>query len=458
MKPAAPQPPKGELKLSQRMLSEANVPPLGVRGPKVLVITYYWPPAGGPGVQRWLKFVKYLPDYNIEPLVYIPENPSYPLIDVGLLGEVNPETTIIKHKIIEPYAWASVFSKGNTNKISSGIIPAQKKQSFLQKMLLSVRGNLFIPDARVLWVDPSIKYLAGYIQEHNIETIITTGPPHSLHLIGLGLKKQSGVKWVADFRDPWTTIGYHKKLKLSRYAAGKHKKLEREVLTTADVVLVTSPTTKKEFEAITTKPITVITNGYDVEKVAKLPLDEKFSLAHIGSFLSERNPEILWQSLAELVAENADFRTHFELKLIGAVSSEVTESINIYGLSTFVNNLGYVSHDDAITAQRTSQVLLLVEIDSDETKCIIPGKLFEYMVSERPIIAIGPVGADFADIIRSTNTGTFVTYSEKDRLKDTILDYFKEYQTGVLMSHPIGLQQYSRKNLTGKLAELLNTI
>jgi hypothetical protein len=425
---------------------------------KVLIITYYWPPAGGPGVQRWLKFVKYLPDYNIEPFVYIPKNPSYPLIDVGLLGEINPKTTIIKQKIIEPYAWASVFSKGSTNKISSGIIPAQKKQSFLQKMLLWVRGNLFIPDARVLWVNPSIKYLAGYIKQHKIDTVITTGPPHSLHLIGLGLKKQSGVKWVADFRDPWTTIGYHKKLKLSKYATGKHKKLEREVLNTADVVLVTSPTTKKEFEVITTKPITVITNGYDVEKVAKLPLDQKFSLAHIGSFLSERNPEILWQSLAELVAENIDFRTHFQLKLIGAVSNDVMESINIHGLSTFVNNLGYVSHDDAITAQRMSQVLLLVEIDSDKTKCIIPGKLFEYMVSERPIIAIGPVGADFADIIRSTNTGAFMTYNEKARLKETILNYFKEYQTGSLRAHPIALQQYSRKNLTRKLAELLNTI
>ena len=425
---------------------------------KVLIITYYWPPAGGPGVQRWLKFVKYLPDYNIEPVVYIPENPSYPLIDVGLLGEINPKTTIIKQKIIEPYAWASAFSKGSTNKISSGIIPAQKKQSFLQKMLLWVRGNLFIPDARVLWVNPSIKYLAEYIQEHNIDTIITTGPPHSLHLIGLGLKKQSGIKWVADFRDPWTTIGYHKKLKLSKYSAGKHKNLEREVLTTADVVLVTSPTTKREFEAITARPITVITNGYDVDKFAKRPLDEKFSLAHIGSFLSERNPEILWQSLAELIAENTDFRTHFQLKLIGAVSNEVMESINIYGLSTFVNNLGYVSHDDAITAQHMSQVLLLVEIDSDETKCIIPGKLFEYMVSERPIIAIGPVGADFADIIRSTNTGAFINYNEKVKLKETILNYFKEYQTCSLRAHPIGLQQYSRKNLTGKLAELLNTI
>ncbi|KGO88607.1 glycosyl transferase family 1 [Flavobacterium rivuli WB 3.3-2 = DSM 21788] len=422
---------------------------------KVLIITYYWPPAGGPGVQRWLKFVKYLPGYDIEPVVYIPENPTYPLIDKGLLSDVSDSTIIIKHKIVEPYAWASAFSKGSTKKISSGIIPAQKKQSLLQKAMLWVRGNLFIPDARVFWVKPSIAYLSAYIKENDIDTVITTGPPHSLHLIGLELKKQLGVKWIADFRDPWTTIGYHKQLKLSASAAKKHKDLEREVLNTADTILVTSPTTKKEFEALTTKPIAVITNGYDVEKVVKQPLDEKFTIAHIGSFLSERNPKILWEAIAELINEDSNFKADFQLKLIGAVSREVLDAIDANGLSGYVNNLGYVSHDEAIAAQRKSQVLLLVEIDSEETKCIIPGKLFEYMVSERPIIAIGPQGADFSGIIQSTNTGIFVTYSEKERLKQSILTYHKQYRGGGLKSHPVGLQQYSRKALTGQLAELL---
>jgi glycosyltransferase involved in cell wall biosynthesis len=410
-------------------------------------------------VQRWLKFVKYLPEYGIEPVVYIPENPTYPLLDEGLLAEVSPDATIIKHKIIEPYAWASAFSKGSTKKISSGIIPNKKKQSALQKLMLWVRGNLFIPDARVLWVKPSIKYLSKYIRENGINTIITTGPPHSLHLIGLGLKKQlPELKWLADFRDPWTTIGYHKELKLSASAEKKHKALEREVLNTADTVLVTSPTTKTEFEALTPRPIAVITNGYDVEKVVKQPLDEKFTLAHIGSFLSERNPQILWEALTELIAENTDFKAAFELKLIGAVSVEVLDSIKAHDLNGYVNNLGYVSHEEAVIQQRKSQVLLLVEIDRDETKCIIPGKLFEYMVSERPIVAIGPDGADFAAIIKQTNTGVFVTYSQKEQLKKTLLDYFTQYQNGSLKSNAIGLQQFSRKSLTGQLAELIKSL
>lgn len=422
---------------------------------KILIITYYWPPAGGPGVQRWLKFVKYLPEYGVEPVVYIPENPTYPLVDEGLLAEVRHDVTIIKQKITEPYAWASMFSKGSTKKISSGIIPNKKKQSLIQRMLLWVRGNLFIPDARVLWVKPSVSYLSKYIQENGIDTIITTGPPHSLHLIGLRLQEKLSVKWLADFRDPWTTIGYHKELKLSASAEKKHKALEKQVLTTADAIIVTSPTTKKEFEALTLKPIHVITNGYDVEKVQKQPLDEKFTLAHIGSFLSERNPGILWEALTELVKENEAFRAAFQLKLIGAVSQEVLRSIDEAGLGNYVNSLGYVPHETAIIEQRKSQVLLLVEIDSPDTQCIIPGKLFEYMVSERPIVAIGPEGADFAAIIRSTNTGVFLTYPEKEKLKQTLLGYFEEYQKGALRSHPIGLQQYSRKNLTGVLVRVL---
>lgn len=409
-------------------------------------------------MQRWLKFVKYLPDYGIEPVVYIPKNPTYPLIDNGLLDDIDPGITIIKHKITEPYSWASAFSKGNTKKISSGIIPAKKKQSALQKIMLWIRGNLFIPDARVLWVKPSVKYLSEYIREHGIDTVITTGPPHSLHLIGLALKKQMLVKWVADFRDPWTTIGYHKQLKISVSSAKKHKDLERDVLNNADTILVTSPTTKKEFEPLTRKPITVITNGYDTENVSSQVCDAKFTLAHIGSFLSERNPTILWQVLAELISEHADFKSKFELKLIGAVSRDVLNAIDIYHLSGYVNNLGYIPHSEAIIEQRKSQLLLLVEIDSEETRCIIPGKLFEYMVSGRPIVAIGPDSADFSEIIKSTNTGISVTYIQKEKLKNAIFSYFKEYQQGSLKSDPIGLQQYSRKNLTGQLADILRKI
>ena len=323
-------------------------------------------------------------------------------------------------------------------------------------MLLWIRGNMFIPDARVYWVKPSIKYLSQYIQANNIETVITTGPPHSLHLIGLGLKnKFPHIKWISDFRDPWTTIGYYKELKLSAFAHKKHIKLEREVLTKSDQIIVTSNITKQEFSIITSKPITVITNGFDEEPVGHIELDSKFTLAHIGSFLSKRNPRVFWKALSELIKEDQSFKESFELKLIGAVSKEILDTIDEFKLTNFTRNIGYVSHHEAVIEQRKSQVLLLIEIDSEETKCIIPGKLFEYMAAARPILAIGPEGADVASIIKETVTGVYTTYDEKDRIKETIKNYFELYKINKLTVQPDGILRYTRKNLTEELSKIL---
>ena len=425
---------------------------------KVLIVTYYWPPSGGPGVQRWLKFVKYLRDFDIDPVVYVPENPHYPQMDPSFEAEIPSEITIVKKPIFEPYTLAGILSERTTEKISSGIIPDEKEQGLLQKSMLFIRGNLFIPDARKFWVRPSVKFLSKYMQEHKIDTIITTGPPHSLHLIGLKLKKKRNIKWIADFRDPWTQIGYHKKMKLLSAAEKKHKKLEKEVLNSADRILTTSFTTKEDFEKITSVPIEVITNGYDTQNSEGRPPDQKFTLAHIGSMLSGRNPEELWQALRELVAENEDFKEDFQLKLIGIVGEPILKSLDRHDLEKHVVVKKYVPHYKAIQYQKSAQLLLLIEIDSEDTKGIIPGKLFEYMVSQRPILALGPGGAEFAKIIRETNTGAFFQYSEKDQIKTFLKERYEEYKQGNLQSHPIGLQKYSRKALTGELAAIIKRL
>ncbi len=421
---------------------------------KVLIITYYWPPAGGPGVQRWLKFVKYLPEFNVEPIVYCPENPNYPLVDTSLVLEISEEVTIIKQPIKEPYKLASLFSR-QSKVISKGIISSEKKQSFIEKLMLYVRGNFFIPDARKNWVKPSVSYLLEYIEKHKIETIITTGPPHSLHLIGLELKMRLGVRWLADFRDPWTTIGYHKQLRLTEASKTKHKSLEKKVLNTADDVIVTSNNTKLEFQQITKQPITVITNGYDVEEVEASGLDENFSISHIGSLLSKRNPEVLWQVLRDLTLEQKDFKEVLNINFVGAVSDSVLKTIKSYGLNDHIRNKGYVSHKEAIRYQKKSQILLLVEIDSEDTKAIIPGKLFEYMVSGRPIIGLGPKDSDVEAILKDTNTGSYFGYDGYDELKKTMREHFKAFKTGNLKSQPVNLQKYGRKSLTETLSKLI---
>ncbi len=323
--------------------------------------------------------------------------------------------------------------------------------------MLYIRGNFFIPDARKFWVKPSVKFLSKYISENNIETIITTGPPHSVHLIGLNLKNLLNVDWLADFRDPWTQIGYHDKLRLSESSKRKHLELEKKVLNGADQLIVTSYTTKSEFEKLTQKPITVITNGYDeVEEKMQVKADTGFTLSHIGSLLSERNPHMLWKVLKQLILENEEFAKDFKLKLVGSVSEDVIQSINANDLERNLEILGYVPHQEAVKIQRSASVLLLIEIDSDDTRGIIPGKLFEYMAAKRPILALGPEGWDVEKIIEKTNSGEVFLYNQVDELKEYILKLYHLYKENKLVSSSHDIEQFSRKALTEKLSKLLN--
>ena len=419
---------------------------------KVLIIAYYWPPAGGPGVQRWLKFVKYLPDFDIEPIVYVPENPNYPIIDSSLTKEIPEGIHILKQPIFEPYKLASLFSKNKTKRISSGIIQKKKKQSLLERAMLWIRGNFFIPDARKYWVKPSVKFLSDFIKKENIKTIITTGPPHSMHLIGLQLKEKYGLKWVADFRDPWTSIGYHDKLKLNKSSREKHKQLEKQVLHSADTIIVTSKTTKQEFLQITSQPIKVITNGYDNE-LQKVVLDKKFTLSHIGSLLTDRNPKNLWKVLGELVNEKEGFKEQLQIQLVGVVGKEVIDTIAEHGLSSYVNTLGYVSHKEVLELQPKSQILLLLEIDADETKGILPGKLFEYLKAKRPILAIGPKEWEASEIVAATNSGVGVSSKDESAIKNVLLEWFDAYKKDMLTINSSKIEKYSRKELTKQLAK-----
>ncbi|HIB48070.1 MAG TPA: glycosyl transferase family 1 [Flavobacteriaceae bacterium] len=421
---------------------------------RVLIIAYYWPPSGGPGVQRWLFFVKYFREFGIEPVVYIPENATYPLQDESFLKEIPATIEIISQPIKEPYRFAKWFSKKKTAQMSSGII-AKKNLSPIEKLLLYIRGNFFIPDARIGWVKPSVAYLKKYLLEHPVETVVTTGPPHSLHLIGLQLKKECKLPWVADFRDPWTTIHYHESLRLSASSRRKHKQLEASVLQQADAVTVTSATTKKQFELITPKTVHLVTNGFEPKAEITAKLDAKFSLAHIGSLLAERNPIVLWEVVSELAAEVEGFREDVEITLAGVVGDSILRSLSSFGLTANIRNLGYVSHDEAVQLQHNAQILLLLEIDSLETKVIIPGKLFEYLSAQRPIIALGPEGSDVKEIITTTESGYYFNPSQKNQLKEQLLTYYRKFQQGTLHSTSKEIESYSRKNLTQKMAQIL---
>jgi len=427
---------------------------------KILIITYYWPPAGGPGVQRWLKFAKYLPESGWKPVIYTPENPSYPLLDESLLKDVPQNLEIIKTKIWEPYQLAEKLNKSN-KKFKAGQFDVGKNQSWKSKLSIWVRGNFFIPDARVFWVKPSVKFLEQYLKENKIDVVVTSGPPHSLHMIGLGLKEKfPNLKWIADFRDPWTEISYYKHLKLTKSSDRKHRQLESAVFKKADITLATSYTDAENFRKAGAN-VVCITNGFDEEakkqksEIVKGQKNETFTLSYIGVLEQLRNPENLWKVLDELIKENKDFANSFTLKFAGRVDDKILQFIENSSLKDHLLNLGYIPHDKAVEEMANSSLLLITNFPNESSKGIIPGKIFEYLATGKQIISFGPDEADVSRILTETGAGKHFAYQDSKAVKEFILRKFELWKDGNLLENTQNIEQFSRKNLTKKLVEIL---
>ena len=425
---------------------------------KILIITYYWPPAGGPGVQRWLKFAKYLPEFGWKPIIYTPENPSYPLLDESLIKDIPKDLEIVKTKIWEPYQLAEKLNKSN-KKFKAGQFDVGNNQSWKSKLSIWVRGNFFIPDARVFWVKPSTRFLEKYLKINQIDTIVTSGPPHSMHLIGLNLKKKfPDLKWIADFRDPWTEISYYKHLKLTKKSDKKHRQLETEVFKNADITLATSYTDAENFCKNGANAF-CITNGFDEtdspQTHKKSTHQTKFTLSYIGVLEQLRNPENLWEALDYLVKANPDFAENFCLKFVGRIDDKIIDKIEKSGLKNHIFNLGYVSHDKAVEEMANSSLLLITNFPNDSSKGIIPGKIFEYLATGKQIISFGPNEADVAKILDETKAGKHFSYNDSKKIEDFILDKFELWKNGNIAENKQSIEQFSRRNLAKKLSEIL---
>jgi hypothetical protein len=438
---------------------------------KVLIITAYWPPAGGAGVQRWLKFTKYLRNFGWEPVIYTPENSEIPVIDNSLFKDIPENIAVIKQPIWEPYNIYKLITFSRKKRINVGFLSDSKKPRLSEKLSVWIRSNFFIPDARCFWIKPSVKFLTWYLSENPVDVIISSGPPHSMHLIALNLIKEFKVKslkfkvksipkWVADFRDAWTQIDFYKDLRLTSIADKKHHRLELEVLKYADVVVTVGKTMGDEFETIHKREYKVITNGFDTDDTSNINIipDSKFSIAHIGSMPKTRNPHGLWKVLKKLVDNDKEFASKLEIKLVGNIDFAIKESINDNKLDRFVNVINYLPHDEVIKVQKQTQLLLLIINQTENAKTILTGKFFEYLASKRPILCIGPVDGEVARIINETNSGKVIDYNDEKSLWNQILQYFNAFKQNELKADSENINMYSRKELTGKLVEILNNI
>ncbi|HSJ68118.1 MAG TPA: glycosyltransferase family 4 protein, partial [Anditalea sp.] len=390
---------------------------------KVLIVTYYWPPSAGSGVQRWLKFSKYLPEYGWEPVIFTPENPDFELKDNSLLSEIPKELEVLKFPIWEPY---SLFRKFKKEKLqdTSKILEREKKKP-LDKLAIWLRANLLIPDPRRFWVKPSVEYLDQIMEANKFEAIITTGPPHSMHLIGLKLKRKTGIKWLADFRDPWSTWEFLDVLPMHNLVRKRHQRMEAEVFQEADAVVTISPTFQNEIEQIAERKISLLTNGFDS---ADLPNDfkinsqikEELNIVYTGIIDSIRDP------LPFLQAFKSFFKNHqikAQLTFVGKVSDKIKEYIEKDNwLKSHVAFAGYVSHQEVFLYYEKAHLLLLILTNTKNAKGNIPGKLFEYLATGRPIIALGDPSGDSAKIIREARAGE--VYSHDD--KEGVLKFLKE--------------------------------
>ncbi|MFO7369518.1 MAG: glycosyltransferase family 4 protein [Bacteroidales bacterium] len=427
---------------------------------KALIITYYWPPSGGSAVLRWLKFSKYLREFGWEPVIYTPENPEAQEIDESLLKDIPEGMEILKTKIIEPYGiYKWLTGKKKHEKIAVALISEKKQTGIMSRLFLWIRSNLFIPDPRVGWVNPSVRNLYRYLINNPVDVVITTGPPQSMHLIGLKLKNKLGVKWIADFRDPWTNVDFYRELLLTAYADRQHRRLEKRVLENADQVISISPGMTEEFVALGVKKVTTITNGYDTPAVISgVPGTGKFSLVHLGSMPKSRNPENLWQVLSDLAGNNERFAASLEIKLIGKVDQSVSESLGKLQLMRYVMREPFVPHEKTYSILSEAAVLLLCINNTPNAKGILTNKFFEYLSAKRPIVAIGPRDGDAAAILGETRAGKIFSYEDTETLKDHLVELFDLYSQGKLQVSGSGIEKYSRKNLTHQLSELLNQL
>ena len=427
---------------------------------KALIITYYWPPSGGAGVQRWLKFVKYLRGFNWEPVIYTPENPEFPETDTSLFSDIPDGIEIWKQLIWEPYnAYKKLLGRKKEDKINAAFLSEKKKNRILENASVWIRGNFFIPDARRFWIRPSIRFLTAKLKENPVDIIISTGPPHSMHLIAMPLAKSFHLPWLADFRDPWTSIDFYTELKLTAKADRKHRSLEKSVLKNADFVTVISKSMADDFMRILPRHYHVITNGFDDADIAMespIEIDKKFSIAHIGTLVSSRNPVTLWDALTILVKEYPDFKHDLEIKLIGKVDYSVLDSLQQSGLEPFVIKIDYMPHNEVVRCQRQAQVLLLLINNTPNSKMILTGKFFEYLAAARPILCLGPVGGDAARIIEETRSGLMAGFGETEKMKSIILSFYQQFKKGTPFTAHVNIQRYSRKELTRELAEVMD--
>ena len=413
---------------------------------KILIITYYWPPSGGSGVQRWLSFSNSLVNMGYDVTVLTAEFPDYPLIDMSLKSKIDPLIKILKVPVFEP---AKFFKSKKTN--SDNI----EGKGILNYLKLFIRSNFFFPDSRMFWINDVVNTASSFINKNNINCVVTTSPPFSLNIIGFKLKLRNDIKWISDHRDPWSDFFQFKNMPMFNYVKNKHTKWEERCLRLADSVIVTSPSLKKTYSKINNNTH-LITNGFnDIEDTYA---NENFGIIYSGVMKSSQNPKMLWKVLYEISKVNKSFSKDFSLKLIGSFDKSIHQNKHLKKLKENVVFEDYMSKDTLAENLSIGKVFILCDVDQLDGGNLIPGKFFHYLSYKIPIVAFSSIKSDTYNIVKETKSGNVFEFSNEIDLKNHILELYSNFKNGNYLLSSSDIEKYKYSNLSSELRDIINKI
>lgn len=431
---------------------------------RLLLVAYYFPPSGGAGVQRVLKWTKYLRDFGVEPVVLTVEAGAYPKLDPTLTADVPPGVAVHRTSALDPYGvYGRLTGRSRQEAVAEVTGHVAAAASPKERLVHWIRANVFVPDARIGWVPFAVRRGRQVIEDERIDAVLTSGPPHSVHLTGWLLQRLSGRPWIADFRDPWTDISYYDELPRTDTARALDKAFERGVLRRADRVITVSPAWRQLLlSKVQRDPSAfhVIHNGFDPadfegDRESSGDHGEEFTLTYAGSLYGSRNPSALWEALARLrkIGEVPRLR----LRLVGRLGEDVKAALRHHGLDDIVDEIPYLPHAEAVREmQRATALLLVIEAYRHE-RGNLTGKVYEYLAAGRPILALGPAEGDAADLLRQTEGGHIFDRKDVDGVAAFVRELYTAWEAG---AQPSGASAeaaapYSRRAETGELAAIV---
>ena len=427
---------------------------------KVLIIPYHWPPAGGPGVQRVLKFAKYLPKFGWQPIIMTVRDGEYLAYDHTLTTNVPQSIKVYKTSTFEPFSmYKRILRKDKNYIIPNLILTEAKTTNFRDKFAKWIRTNLFIPDARIGWI-PFIKNEGlRIIKTEQPDLIFSTSPPHSVQIGAMKLAAKTGLPWIADFRDPWYDLGiFYAQNKRNIFSDSLDARFEKKVIQNATAI-ITNNHLAAQLYAKNNRSLDdffIIPNGFDQEDFSALSgvPDEVFTITHSGTLSDTRIPFVLIKALSKLKKSEG---LEFKLNLIGTISNKFISILHEYDLSINTQIFDYMPFKDALSKLKSSSVVLLVNVAGPNAEVFIPAKLFDYLGVKKPIFGIGPPDGAAADIIKKSDSGRMIDYNDENGAYQLLRDMIEDWQSKTSRFN-FTVDVYEKQKLTEKLAVFFDSI